>query len=467
MPERRASRTGRPLDTGSRWRPVALAVCFVLALAGCEEKKPDTTVTIDSAPESGATVLIEGGIERTTPATFKGLEPGPLAVLLKREKYRDTEDVIRVETGPPQTFVIEMEPLVGYLTVISSPVGADVYLDGEERIGQTPLKKYPIGIGEHFYEVRLEDYYTYKSDPIDVKTDYQYGMNTTVELKPQEGMLMVTSKPMGANIWINGTKRSNFTPNEYKLKPGKYIVDVHAPGYVMEGAVVELSPNESVRLDLEMKPGNVPPGMVLVPAGPFIRGSERAPDEQPQTELELPAFYIDKYEVTNAEFKEVFRDHDYPDGWENYPAGGVSWTQAVEYAEAVGKRLPTEREWEKAARGPKGLEFPWGNSFDPTLCNSAAADARAPAERGTYIEGLSPYGCVDMAGNVYEWTQDWYQAYEGNKVVTKDYGQIFRVLRGGSYRSERFDVRCAKRHYDRMTTGRSDYGFRCALDAAK
>jgi serine/threonine-protein kinase len=440
-------------------------MAVVLLLGGCGPGEPETEVTIDSAPESGATVLLEGGMVVTTPATIRGLKPGTVGVLLTKENYRDTEDVIRVEPGgEPRSYVIEMEPLVGYVTVTSSPEGAEVYLDGEEMIGQTPLRKYPVPIGEHFYEVRYENYYPFMSDVIDVKPDYQYGLNTTVQLKPQEGTLMVTSKPSGANIWFNGLQQPHTTPHEYTLTPGTYIVDVHAPGHVMTGERVALSPNETVRLELAMKRGQVPAGMVLVPAGPFIRGSELAPDERPQAEIHVPAFYIDKYEVTNAEFKEVFPAHEFPEGWDNYPVVGVSWTQAVDYAQKVGKRLPREVEWEKAARGEQGLEFPWGNSYDPALCNAQDPTGGAPAERGTYIEGLSPYDCVDMAGNVYEWTQDWYQAYEGNTVVTKDYGQIFRVLRGGSFRSDRFDVRCAKRHYDRVSAARNDYGFRCAMD---
>lgn len=443
-----------------------LVVCLV-ALSGCEDSAPNTMITIDSAPESGATLLIEGGIEKTTPAIIQGLPPGPLNILLTRDNYRDTEDVIRVEVGPPQSFVIEMEPLVGYLTVTSKPVGAEVILDGSELIGRTPLKKYPVKIGEHRYEVRLKDYYTYTSDVMDVKADYQYGLNTTVELKPQEGKLLVTSRPTGASIWINGAKQVKLTPYEFTLLPKSYIVDVHVNGHVMTGERITLEPNSALRLDLDLKPGNVPAGMVFIPEGPFIRGSKRAPDEQPETEEFLPAFYIDKYEVTNAEFKEVFPAHEFPEGWDNYPVSGVSWTQAVDFAAKVGKRLPTEAEWEKAARGSEGLEYPWGNGFESTMCNSGVEGLGSLAERGTYIEGLSPYQCVDMAGNVYEWTQDWYQAYKGNTVVTKDYGQIFRVLRGGSFRSERFDIRSAKRHYDRVSATRSDYGFRCAMDVPK
>lgn len=446
-------------------RRVAGSILLV-ALAGCGSGEPNTVVTIDSAPESGAEVLIEGGQTVVTPATVRGLKPGRLSVLLKKERYRDTDDEIRVVEGEPQSYVIEMEPLLGYLTVESKPDGAEVVLDGTEHIGITPIRKYPLGIGEHSYEVHLENYYAYTSEVIDVKTDRQYGNNTTINLKPLDAKLLVFSKPTGASIWLNGNKQKDVTPHDFTLPPGKYIVDVYTSGYIMTGERVTLDPNAEVRVTLAMKAGNVPVGMVLVPGGPFVRGAaNRAPDEAPEATIEVPSFYIDKYEVTNAEFKEVFPEHDFPDGWENYPVAGVSWNMAVDYAKAVGKRLPTEVEWEKAARGTEGMEFPWGNGFDTSFCNMVDSDVKAPAERGKYIEGMSPYGCVDMAGNVYEWTQDWYQAYEGNQFVTKDYGQIFRVLRGGSYQSERFEVRCARRHFDKISSTREDYGFRCALSA--
>lgn len=459
---------GRMLTDGF-FRPVlrgVLAVViavFPVVLSGCGGGPPATVVTIDSAPESGARVLVEGGVEAVTPVTLNGLPEGQLNILLKMDRYRDTEDQIRVVAGEPQKFVIEMEPLVGYLTVESEPEGAEVTLDGSV-IGKTPIKKHPLPVGEHRYALSLPNFHPYESDVINVQSDHQYGEKTKVILKPQEGRLRITSKPTAASIWLNGAKQPLVTPQEYVLPPGMYIVDVHLKGHIMTGTRVALKPNETVDIPLEMKPGDVPAGMVLVPAGPFVRGAaNRAPDEAPRAEIELPAFYIDKYEVTNAEFKEVFPEHVFPEGRENFPVAGVSWEQATDFAKKVGKRLPTEAEWEKAARGAEGLEFPWGNEFDPALCNTKVSEIGTTAERGKFIEGLSPYGCVDMAGNVYEWTQDWYQAYEGNTDVTKDYGQIFRVLRGGSFRSERFDVRCAKRHFDKISAVRDDYGFRCAL----
>jgi iron(II)-dependent oxidoreductase len=85
---------------------------------------------------------------------------------------------------------------------------------------------------------------------------------------------------------------------------------------------------------------------------------------------------------------------------------------------------------------------------------------------GTYLEAISPAGCFDMAGNVYEWTSSWYEAYPENTAIIKNYGQVFRVLRGGSYRTPQFQARCAMRHFDRMDIKKADYGFRCAKDVA-
>ncbi|MCX5759036.1 MAG: SUMF1/EgtB/PvdO family nonheme iron enzyme [Candidatus Hydrogenedentes bacterium] len=120
-----------------------------------------------------------------------------------------------------------------------------------------------------------------------------------------------------------------------------------------------------------------------------------------------------------------------------------------------------EEEWEKATRGTDGRVYPWGREFVKGSYNrSSDKTVRVRRER----MDVSPFKCYDMAGNAYEWTSSWYQAYPGNPEVTKDYGQQFRVLRDGSYKSDPFGVRCAGRHYDRMESTREDYGFRCAKD---
>jgi formylglycine-generating enzyme required for sulfatase activity len=113
----------------------------------------------------------------------------------------------------------------------------------------------------------------------------------------------------------------------------------------------------------------------------------------------------------------------------------------------------------------EGRVYPWGNEFNADWCTTAETFGSVIRKVGFHREGQSPFGCMDMAGNVYEWTGDWYRAYPGNTEISKDYGQLYRVLRGGSYESKRFEVRCAARHYDKQENVRQDYGFRCAKDA--
>ena len=220
--------------------------------------------------------------------------------------------------------------------------------------------------------------------------------------------------------------------------------------------------------------------MVLIPAGEFIMGSNEFGPETPQRTVHLPDYYIDIYPVTNQEYK-VFMDStsalppghwggfDIPKGLENHSVHRISWFQAKMYAEWTGKRLPTEAEWEKAARGTDGRRWPWGNEFDEK--NALVWD------RGEFVMtlpvdahpgGVSPYGVYEMGGNVEEWTADWYEAYPGSTYKGNAYGKKFIALRGGSSFFTQNHARCAYRCFTRPEdSGIGDIagcGFRCVLD---
>ncbi|MGC4043760.1 MAG: SUMF1/EgtB/PvdO family nonheme iron enzyme [Armatimonas sp.] len=175
-----------------------------------------------------------------------------------------------------------------------------------------------------------------------------------------------------------------------------------------------------------------PSGMVYVPASEAIFGTddpESDEDVRPTRHAYLPAFYIDKTEVTNAEFAKFQPSHKFPKGEENLPATGVTYEEATAYAKSVGKRLPTNDEWEKAARGTDGRIYPWGNTWDKA---KVAARAKRPSRlpcggysrvspAGSVPAGASPYGCLDMAGNAWEWVEGFYQNDPAR-----------RILRGGA-----------------------------------
>lgn len=228
---------------------------------------------------------------------------------------------------------------------------------------------------------------------------------------------------------------------------------------------------------------------VRVPAGEFMMGSDKSKDpdaydrELPQHSVNLPEFFIGKYEVTNAQY-EVFVEatgHTVPGSWENgsvptgleeHPVVAVSWDDAVAFTEWLSDetdipfRLPTEAEWEKACRGTDTRHFPWGNS-DPNTekLNSGESRLVATTSVGSYSpQGDSPYGAVDMAGNVWEWVADWYgsEYYEQSPADSPqgpDSGTT-RVLRGGSFYDFAEHVRCAYRFSNYPSLPDVHYGFR-------
>lgn len=206
---------------------------------------------------------------------------------------------------------------------------------------------------------------------------------------------------------------------------------------------------------------NPPEGMVFVPEGNFIMGSIYGdPDERPQHISTTQAFYIDKYEVSNLEYSQFDKEFTYPEGKENSPAI-VNWYKAASYAKWKGKRLPTEKEWEKAARGTDGRIFPWGNTFNETYVAWDRLDPRGSA----VAKPESPYGCIDMAGSVWEWTSDWYKPYPGNDTPMEQYGETYKVMRGGSNFNNYSFNRTSQRYY-LLPDNISKYfvGFRCVKD---
>lgn len=186
--------------------------------------------------------------------------------------------------------------------------------------------------------------------------------------------------------------------------------------------------------------------MVVIPAGKFIFGKPGATKE-----ISLPAYSIDKYEVTNRQYAKFNLDHKYEPSKANYPVTMVSLYDANSHCEALDKRLPTEQEWEKAARGTDGRTYPWGNEFNQIACiTSENALEGQPVAVGSCDKGASPYGAMDMAGNVWEWTASWNDRYS--------------ILRGGSFFEDRNSAMVFSALFSIPDDSKDYIGFRCVKD---
>jgi sulfatase modifying factor 1 len=236
--------------------------------------------------------------------------------------------------------------------------------------------------------------------------------------------------------------------------------------------------------------------MVLIPAGDFLMGTaisnrDGGLDEYPQRTIFLSAFYIDVYEVTNGRYLSfiqatghrlpenprdktltLWKASSVPDSFKDHPVVNVDWHDATAYCAWAGKRLPTEAQWERAARGPHGRRFPWGDS-EPTqlLANylNRWRNGAALEPVGSHPQGVSAEGVQDLQGNVWEWVSDWYDSHYYQHGPSRNpqgpADGTRRVIRGSGWESEAPLLRSAHRLSSDPKNRNHTLGFRCAMDA--
>lgn len=287
-----------------------------------------------------------------------------------------------------------------------------------------------------------------------------------------------------------GTEEEGLQP---KLEPGELERPSYDPDPLrslhVDASVKEYHPEPRYREDVEP----IPTDMVIIRGGEAVRGStDGNRDEMPRHRVYLDSFALDVHPVTNEQYVQFLlamgdvKDHNNHDmirlkdsrlrrrggewsiesGYSKHPVVGITWYGAVAYAKWVGKRLPTEAEWEIAARGESGQSpYPTGDGIEKSQANFFSSDTTA-------VSSYPPndYGLYDMAGNVYEWCQDWYgyNYYETSAAEPENpkgpLQGVYRVMRGGCWKSLKEDLRCGHRHRNNPGSTNGTYGFRCATD---
>ncbi len=326
-----------------------------------------------------------------------------------------------------------------------------------------------------------------------------------IKIEPVKSFLTINSDPEGADVYINGQMKGK-TPYTYEAlleTDGKEIaVSVSKDGYETKHETILLKKDENKRTNIILNRLNLPQNlgeikqsmsnkivskdgaiMVLIPRGEFQMGSNDGEyDEKPAHKVFTDDFYIDIYEVTNAQYKKFLDETGYepPGFWNNtnfnapdQPVVGVSWNDAMEYCKWAGKRLPTEAEWEKAARGGViDKKYPWGDNITYDNANYFGTGGKDIWNQTSPAGSFAPngYGLFDMIGNVWEWCSDWYsENYYAESPAQNPQGPkdgYYRVLRGGAWNLSSEYLYITKR-YSRDPNSKyyNDQGFRCVMDA--
>jgi formylglycine-generating enzyme required for sulfatase activity len=444
------------------------------------------TLQLETEPP-GAQVSLNGADVGKTPFRDPELMVGRYEVCLELALY--DRQCFPLEMGARGEIkrMVKLSPNFGELSLRGSPAGASVFRSGERQpIGSLPVEGLRLPPGSYSLEVRSEPQF----DPQIVVVEVPKGKAVVreVHLKRRVGRLQIVSDPPteGTTVRINGKEVGKTPYTSGDLPTGTAEVEVESKDRI--GKVrVEVEARSQKPVVVAISPRGPPTGMVQVPVGEFWMGCNEEVDrecnydEMPVHQVYLDAFYIDKYEVTVAEYGRcvqagrcssegltatVYSGCNWGQGGrENHPINCVDWNQAKAYCEWAGKRLPTEAEWEKAARGADRRKYPWGNQWDSSRAHAEGRVGHTVSV-GSYPLGVSPYGVHDVAGNVWEWVQDWWDGgYYRRSPARNPKGPDSRgskVKRGGSWLHVPSYARTSNRDRFIPYPRYDDLGFRCA-----
>ena len=446
---------------------------------------------IQSEP-SKAGVIVNGGFLGTTPLQLER-KAGEYEVKLILEGYQDYLETVTLGAGEEFTVDAELLERSQQVTAISEDAATN---EQEEPLLPAEAPPEVSAQSEEETVIDANDAVVVKpvgEEPVVEPLRIEAAAESNLAVK-EMGFLSVTSGPIGAKVFVDGDLVGVTPVERRELGVGDYQVRVELEGHkVFEQSVrVRLGEVGSVFVGLQSLLGYQPVNqnadwtpvkkyfdgvkMVLVPAGSFEMGDNNGDNDEKPVHIQRfdKPFWIDEIEVTRGAYEACVStelctstpDNNFSNR-ANQPINGVTWYQATAYCEWRGARLPTEAEWEYAARGPDSLVYTWGNEFDRNKVQGFHNSNRRAANVGSYPSGASWVGALDMSGNVWEWTQSLYKDYSYNESVSrnlsgneKDISENI-TLRGGSFGDTADRLRTANRNRDDASVVIFNIGFRC------
>jgi len=443
----------------------------------------------------GANVKVDDNPVETTPLVLKDIPAGSYRIEIVLEHYVTYQGEVDVKHQQMAEVRVKLKPKLDTLEIKSQPDSEKMQIDGNDE-GVTPYSKWMPSNVVRSITVSAEGYY-----PEIPKTTVQLEGKEMVSIileKIPTWSMEIKSDPTGTSIWIDGKNVGAMPHKVTSTVDGEHEIILSENGHDLKSLTIKPEEKQSTSVkgdeslpNIQDKVADKPESiirekdgaiMMFIPAGEFQMGSSESEgdnDEHPQHIVFLDAFYIDRYEVTNAQYKQFLdaTGRKAPNYWDdpkynapNQPVVGVTWDDANAYAEWTSARLPTEAEWEKSAKGGLvGKKYPWGDDITHDNANYYGTGGKdiwdGPAPVGSFEP--NGYGLYDMAGNVWEWCKDWYGSnYYVNSPKSNPTGpsaESDKVLRGSSwYDHGNYDLRIADRNFDNPSYYDEAVGFRCA-----
>lgn len=486
---------------------------MVPALPLQPDAAPKALVTVNSIPP-GATILLDGETVGQTPSNVP-MSVGQHVLALKLDGYADVTREVELKPGEDLFLLpFQLKAQGGRINLTSDPAGATVLVNGQE-LGRTPCTV-ELPPGAYDLEFRLPDRPAVMQKV--VLTAGQTQNVPLIELPAAQARLKVSSDPAGAAILLNGKSTGKVTPAELEVTPGAVRVQLQQEGYQIKELDVQVTAGQttdvSARLEATFPPAGWPDflqnfkpvaglkyrvmakdGMpqVFIPEGVFTMGDsigDGARSERPVRRIHLSGYWMDLHEVTNRQYESFLNatGHKPDDRWvkwnqdtgPNYPACYVTWYEASAYADWAGRTLPTEAQWERAARGGlEGKRYEWGDNPDPAYANADFQD-RLRFSYENHLKYCQPvcedkpngFGLFDMCGNVWEWSRDWFDDGWLQNMPEKDPVRLVptrekvHTLRGGSWQDGPMVVRVSSRLLRHRDNFYDTFGFRCCSEEA-